>query len=195
MRIITISGKAGHGKDTSAQLLKEQLEENGHRVLITHYADLLKYICRQCLCWNGKKDTAGRELLQYVGTEVVRERKPDFWVNFVADIVELFPDMWDFVLIPDCRFPNEINVLKRRGIDTVHLRVVRPGYQSLMTSQQQAHPSETALDNTKPDFYLQNDGTLDGLRKNIADLLPHLDHSRAIIYGQGECHESINDFV
>ena len=45
MKVITISGKAQNGKDTTAGLLKAALEADGYKVLITHYADLLKYIC------------------------------------------------------------------------------------------------------------------------------------------------------
>ena len=49
MKVITISGKAQNGKDTTAGLLKSALEADGYKVLITHYADLLKYICKQFL--------------------------------------------------------------------------------------------------------------------------------------------------
>ena len=45
-KVICISAKARHGKDTAAEILKEYLEHKGQRVLITHYADLLKFICR-----------------------------------------------------------------------------------------------------------------------------------------------------
>ena len=40
MKVITISGKAQNGKDTTAGLLKAALEADGYKVLITHYADL-----------------------------------------------------------------------------------------------------------------------------------------------------------
>lgn len=45
MKIIAISGKAQHGKDTTAEFLKSELETHGYKVQIAHYADLLKYIC------------------------------------------------------------------------------------------------------------------------------------------------------
>lgn len=37
MKIVCISGKAQHGKDTTAKLLEEILEAQGNRVLIAHY--------------------------------------------------------------------------------------------------------------------------------------------------------------
>ena len=60
MKILAISGKAQHGKDTFAKLLADNLKEKGNNVLVTHYADLLKYICENFFEWNGEKDEAGR---------------------------------------------------------------------------------------------------------------------------------------
>ena len=78
VKVICISAKAQHGKDTSAAILKEIYEANGKRVLITHYADLLKYICKNFFGWNGEKDDYGRTLLQQVGTNIVCAKQPDF---------------------------------------------------------------------------------------------------------------------
>ena len=46
MKIITVSGKARHGKDFTANAIADILKGKGNKVLITHYADLLKFICR-----------------------------------------------------------------------------------------------------------------------------------------------------
>lgn len=164
MRILAISGKARHGKDTFAEYVKERLEQDGHSVLITHYADLLKYICCKFFGWDGKKDDEGRVLLQKIGTDVVRVQKPNFWVNFLIDILDMFPNEWEYVLIPDCRFPNEIIRFVQFGFDITHIRVVRPGFASPLTKEQRMHESETALDKTKPDYAIINDGTLEDLR-------------------------------
>lgn len=169
MKVIAVSGHARHGKDTVAKILQEQLEADGNKVLITHYADLLKYICTTFFGWDGEKDERGRTLLQYVGTDVVRKKEPNFWVDFVADILCYFNNYWDFVIIPDTRFPNEFNRLKERGLDVVHLRVIRPDFVSPLTAEQQAHPSETALDNTEPDYRIINSGSLEALKAKITE--------------------------
>ena len=67
MQVIVISGKAQHGKDTTAGFLKDALEADGYPVLIAHYGDLVKYVCKMYLGWNGEKDEYGRSLLQYAG--------------------------------------------------------------------------------------------------------------------------------
>ena len=66
MKVICISGKARHGKDTLAGILKTHLEDQGNKVLIAHFGDLVKYICEKFFDWNGQKDEEGRTLLQYV---------------------------------------------------------------------------------------------------------------------------------
>ncbi|MDD5022195.1 MAG: hypothetical protein PHR82_08740 [Endomicrobiaceae bacterium] len=167
MKVIVISGKAQHGKDTTAGYLKDALSNDGKRVLITHYGDLVKYVCTKFFDWDGVKDDKGRTLLQFVGTDIVRTKKPDYWVDFVCDIVELFSNQWDYVLIPDCRFPNEVEKCKERGLDTLHIRVTRPNFDNGLTPKQKAHASEVALDDYKPDIKLINDGSLDELQARI----------------------------
>ena len=86
--IIPISGKAQHGKDTAAKILKEKLEDEGYRVLIMHYADYLKFGCTTYLGWDGQKDDYGRTLLQQVGTNQMRHQYPDFWVENVCKWID-----------------------------------------------------------------------------------------------------------
>lgn len=180
MRIVAISGKAQHGKDTTAMLLKQELEAGGYKVLLIHYADLLKYMCKKFFGWDGQKDDEGRHILQHVGTDVVRKKKPDFWVDFVVSVIELFPDEWDYVLIPDCRFPNEIECLKATGQDVVHLRVCRDNFDSTLSAEQQKHPSETALDHVEPDYYIRNSGSLQDLHEALIQWLADINGGHQI---------------
>jgi hypothetical protein len=170
MRVLCISGKAQHGKDTSANILQGFLEDSGAKVKIIHYADLLKFICKSWFDWDGAKDDYGRTLLQRVGTDTVRAKEPDYWVAFVCNFLKLFPDEWDYVIIPDCRFPNEVNMMKA-NFDTIHLRVNRPNFNSPLTEEQQKHISETALDHVAPDLWIENTGTKSDLRSYIIHLL------------------------
>lgn len=169
MKVILVSGKAQNGKDTVASMLREKLTSDNHSVLLTHYADLLKYICRNYFGWDGNKDEKGRQMLQYVGTDVIRKQNPTLWVDFVAMMLKYFHENWDYVIIPDCRFPNEVTTMVENGFDTVHLRVVRPNFESPLTEEQQKHPSETALDDTVPDFYIENTGTLEELEATTSN--------------------------
>lgn len=167
-QIILISGKAQHGKDTTAMFLTEALMSMPFGSSKTvHYGDLLKYICSTFFDWNGAKDQAGRSLLQYVGTDVVRKKQPDYWATFLADMIGFFGKAWDYIIIPDTRFPNEISIWYDRGYEVTHVRVMRPGYDANLTSDQQGHVSETALDTVPPDLIVMNDGTLEDLKEKV----------------------------
>ena len=172
MKIICISGKALAGKDTSAGIIKKIIEEKEKSVLIIHNADLLKYICKSIFEWDGNKDEHGRTLLQHIGTDIIRKQRPDFWVKFVTDIVNIFHDNWDYVLIPDCRFPNEIDYLRSNTNHRVyHFRVERPNFDNGLSEEQKNHPSETSLDGVEPDINIINDGTIDDLKNKLFDLV------------------------
>lgn len=167
MKVICISGKAGHGKDTAARFLKDQLELGENRVLITHYGDLVKYVCKTFFNWDGQKNEAGREMLQTIGTDIIRNEDPDYWVRFVADMLGFFESAWDYVLIPDCRFLNEIEYLINSGFHVTHMRIIRDNYVSNMPEEQQNHISETALDDYQPDIYVHNSGYLGEFYDNL----------------------------
>lgn len=165
---ICISGKAQSGKDTLAALLRDELIARGYEVLIIHQADLLKFICKAFFNWNGEKDEAGRTLLQHVGTDIIRKIDPNFWVDFINKITCYFECVWDYIIIPDTRFPNEIERLKTINTNVFHIRINREGFTSALTKQQQEHPSETALDGVKSDFNIDNNKDIGGLRAAVA---------------------------
>lgn len=167
MKVIEISGKAQNGKDTVANMIQERLVLDGYKVLVTHFGDLLKYICRTFFEWDGNKNKEGRHLLQYVGTDIIRERVPNYWVDFVTSILSFFKSEWDYVIIPDARFPNEITKLVDCGFEVTHVRVVRSNFESPLAQEQQKHISETALDDTIPDSYIYNDSTLVELNSSV----------------------------
>lgn len=166
MQVCCISAKARHGKDTAALLLKHYLETKGKRVLITHYADLVKFICTNYFNWDGKKDEKGRSLLQYVGTDIVASQCPTFWVDFIVNILKFFENEWDYVLIPDCRYPIEAQQIAKY-FDSVILRVERSNFENDLTPAQKQHTSETAMDNYSFDYLIYNDSDLAAFEKKL----------------------------
>jgi hypothetical protein len=174
--VVTIGGPAQNGKDTTAGILKARLEQPdmNKKVLLIHHADLLKDMAKSLFGWDGKKDEKGRTLLQYMGTDVVRKKRPDYWVEHILSLLDLFDEEWDFVLIPDSRFPNEIDAYKDAGYNTRYVRVVRPGYDNGLTPEQLAHPSETALNNYPTDIVVVNDGNLEQLTIKVDSLAKEL---------------------
>lgn len=170
MIILCIAGRAGSGKDTVAKILDGILTEQYHkRVLVAHYADLVKYVAKTFFDWDGIKDVEGRTLLQHIGTDVVREKDEDFWVQFLANMLYFFYGQWDFVLLPDFRFPNEFSFLNeylRPGYEVFSVKVDRE-FPSALTPEQRAHASETALKGFEFDYYIDNNGTYEDLNKQM----------------------------
>lgn len=166
-KVICLSGKAGCGKDTVAGMMTDILREQGYSVHIISYAGVLKYICKEHLGWNGQKDEAGRSLLQKVGTDIIRAKNQTFFVEFVLNLLTFFGDWWDYVIIPDCRFKNEIGHLRMNGIDVTHFYVNRRNMNSKLNAEQQSHPSETEMDGVMPDFYINNYAGLPELEKTV----------------------------
>lgn len=166
MKVCCISAKARHGKDTAAELIKEYLEYRGQRVLITHFADLLKFICTKFFGWDGNKDEKGRTLLQYIGTDVVGAKKPEYWAEFIVSILKMFENEWDYVLIPDCRYPIEVSTVKD-NFETIVLRIERTDFDNGLTEEQKKHPSEVDMDNYDFDVVLLNNGDLESFKDKM----------------------------
>lgn len=167
MNVILISGRAGAGKDTFAGYLKETLEALDQNVLITHYADPLKQLCRDWLNWDGQKDEYGRALLQRVGTDMIRKHDPDFWVEYTSSLLKYLEGEWDTVIIPDTRFPNEVLIPKQKFPNAVYIHIDRPdGFVNHLTGALREHISERALPSTEApaDYTIQNDAGLDDLK-------------------------------
>ena len=197
MIAITISGKAESGKDTFAIALKDILEKEGKKIIIIHYADYLKFVAKQYFNWSGQKDVVGRGILQTVGTEMVRSRSPDFWVNAVTNLLEAVEDRFDFALIPDARFINEIEVIKGK-FETVTVKVVRLNYENSLTEEQRKHLSETELDEYSFDYVVEAESgahnlfysalefsKLISLTKKVKNFLTLVEMAKNII-GKGE---------
>lgn len=165
MKVICLSGKAQHGKTTAANCLLDYYKKTGYKVLFTNYGDLLKYIAKAFFNWNGEKDEAGRTLLQSLGDKF-RNYDRDYFVKFIVDVLKANLEKWDAVLIGDCRFPNEIEIMKK-NFDTVAVRVDRGDFTGGLTDEQREHISETALDNYDFDYVIKNDGSKDDFEEKI----------------------------
>lgn len=179
---IILSGKSGSGKDMTAQFMKEELAKHGQKALVIHYADAVKWFCRDFLDWDGKKDEVGRTLLQMVGTDIVRAKHPNFWVGIVVGLIQAFEPYKDFdvAIIPDARFPNEVNISLENLKNCVSVRIERKNADGTdwinptLTEDQRNHPSETSLDCFAFDYVIHNDEGLDTLRESAITVLKDL---------------------
>lgn len=173
-KIINIAGQAQHGKTSVANILKEILEKRGKRVLIINYADYLKFICKEYFGWDGTKSEAGRGILQKIGTDIVRQRDPGFWVLALGDFVDVFGRDFDFILTSDCRFKNEAEYFKSE-YKTFNVKVSRNNFDNGLTEEQKNHPSERDLDDYNFDYEIISDSGLDNLKQSVIWFVDVLD--------------------
>ena len=124
MKIILISGKAEAGKTTAANIIKYYLCGIGKRAAIVPYGQYVKDTAKMIFGWDGQKDENGRQLLQWWGTDVVRKKNENFWVNTVIRLAAVLDGEIDYLII----------------------RIERPGHENALNDEQRNHPSETALD-------------------------------------------------
>ena len=178
---IILSGKSGSGKDMMAQFMKEELAKYGKKALVIHFADAVKWFCRDFLDWDGKKDETGRTLLQTVGTDIVRAKHPNFWTGIVVGLIQAYEpfDNFDIAIIPDARFENEVNISLENLKNCVSVRIERtvngePWVNPTLTEEQRKHPSETSLDVFAFDYVIHNDEGLDVLRESAQAILEDL---------------------
>jgi hypothetical protein len=161
-KIIAFAGRKQSGKTTCSEFVANIFEGSLLGISrVYNFADPLKKdICmnilglshEQCYgtdiqknefvnCyWNGKQLTA-REVMQFVGTNIFRTMQNNVWAD--ATIKKILSEKMDLALIADCRFPNEVDVVKKVG--GIVIKLNRNPFNS-------DHASETALDQTHYDY-------------------------------------------
>lgn len=100
-----------------------------------------------------------REVMQFVGTEVFRKMYNNVWAQSTVNRI-LLDDPMHLAVITDCRFPNEVEAVRRAGGKIIRLtRNPNPA---------DTHESETALDKDKYDWN-NFDAIIDNHRMTISE--------------------------
>lgn len=171
MKVVLINGPYGAGKDTFGNILQEQCFGLGRqRVLHINFADWVKDACRRYLNWNGDKTTeAGRSLLQYFATDLVRTNDPDYWGDVVARLCWAVRNEYDLVIVADFRFPNEydcfLKLFSPEDILTIHIDRDMPA-----DKETRHHISENSLKDFVFDYYIDNNGPISNLEDSAVEI-------------------------
>jgi hypothetical protein len=202
--IVGICGFIGSGKDTIADYLV-----NFHEFRRESFANTLKDAVSSVFGWDRTmlegRTKAAREwreqidswwssrleipnltprwILQYWGTEVCRKGfHDDIWI---ASLENKIRNSKDDIVISDCRFPNEIDAIRRLGgkIFWVQRGPLPEWYKIALRANQghnQAvqelkllgiHSSETSWVGTEFDEIIDNNGTIDNLYDQVKSLI------------------------
>ena len=150
LTVILLSGKQGSGKSTTAALLVQKLQASGHLAGTAKFAGVLYSLhdhIRDTMRGLGiTRPEKDGKLLQILGTEWGRDTiDRNVWVRALEGVLQ---DHRGYVVIDDCRFPNELFALPRAQTLSVrlecpsHIRKERCG----AWRDTDTHSSETALD-------------------------------------------------
>ena len=173
--LIGVCGKAGAGKDTigdyfikNYQFQKIALADPIKRlvkdvfVLDDNTVHDRVFREQELADWPG---WSVRKLLQYIGTELFREKIDDaIWVKSLWRRVQNNPDI-NYVVC-DIRFPNELQYFKDQG-QFISIKVTRPGFNGSVGLS--GHASE-AYD-LKGDIEIVNDGDIESLYNKLDDIV------------------------
>lgn len=207
--IIGICGFIGSGKDTAADYLV-----NSHGFRRESFANSLKDAVAAVFNWDRemlegrtKQSREWREqvdpwwserlkmpnltprwILQYWGTDVLRRTfHDDIWI---AALENKLRNSQDNIVISDCRFPNEIEAIRRQGGKIIWIkRGTLPDWYKYAVDanlgpahigwalgkeylqRHQIHPSETSWVGTDFDSEIDNNGTVDQLFTQLKSLV------------------------
>lgn len=176
--IFLISGKARNGKDTTAAMVKEYYENNGKKVINLQYSSYIKEYAKKISDWDGSEETKPRELLQLLGTEVIRQKiDPLFFVDAIIKDMKVYSYFFDVIVVSDVRTPEEIDCPKESFKNVFSFNVRRTNFDTSLTGNEQKHYTEIALDNyEKFDYIVLNDGTIEELKDKVNKILEGITH-------------------
>ncbi len=208
-KVLAICGLQGAGKDTAADKLIEIAKSKGLKVGKMAFADRLKDMIavlfdlpRDQLAgftpesriwreeplpkWSKRigKPITPRYLLQYFGTELLREQFCDtIWIDCLMDSIEK-SDL-DMIIVTDCRYPNEMKSLIDNGGKIIEIKRHTPDwYYEVLNNPKYIpdgiHKSEyewiRPLNCLKDEYHFEinNNGTIDELFEKIDNIYEKL---------------------
>ena len=172
MKIILLGGKANSGKDTAAEFIDEYYRSRGLDVVNIQIASYLKMYAKNIAKWDGDNETKPRQLLQDLGTELIRKQIDQyFFIKRIIQDIDIYSRYFDVITISDGRLPEEFASIKLAYPETVTVHVTRPGFESRLTKDQKAHVTESLVDTIEYDLDIVNDGTIDDLQKQCIELV------------------------
>lgn len=166
--LIGLAGLAGSGKDTVAKFLTDYEK--------IAFADPLKESCKILFNLSDKqlsdrtlKETVDsrygkspRQLMQLVGTDILRRIDPDLFVERARERIEMIGGN---VIISDVRFENECKMIKEKG--GIIINIVR----NIDLIESHKHESENQNIKKYFDYVIENDGTIEELEGKIRGIV------------------------
>ncbi|MBR4316369.1 MAG: hypothetical protein IKP65_05335 [Alphaproteobacteria bacterium] len=177
IKLIGLAGVSGSGKDTLAELVKNEYERMA-------FADSLKNICIEYLglsyddayTQEGKKKfnnfwgMTNREILQKIGTDAMRNGfHNEVWTKMLElKIIKALKENKK-IIITDCRFDNEAALVEKLG--GIVMKIERKNMESNLNESEKNHVSEKGLEEKYISSIILNDRDISNLKNEFHNKL------------------------
>ena len=108
MKVYLIAGRARSGKTQTAKILKELLEKENRKVVITEYSKYIKLFAKDFLGWDMISEPKPRAFLQEMGEYVRHLNKDTYFTERMKEDLNIYSHFVDDVIISDDRMPKEL---------------------------------------------------------------------------------------
>ena len=166
-KIIIISGKASSGKSLVGNIIKKNI----NNTVLLAYADYLKMYAKNIAGWDGSEDTKPRELLQQLGVELIKTKIDDnMLIKRIIEDIKVYSYFYDYIVITDARFPNEIESIKNEFDNVISIRVNRNIYS--LEKKYQNHSTETGMNEyNNYDYIINNNDDIKALELKVMEVV------------------------
>ena len=175
-RIIVIAGKARSGKNTIADIISKLYKKENKKVIISPYTKYLKLYIKDI---TGKYDDLNkpRTMLQQLGIEIIKEKlkKDTLLISRQLDDIDIYSYYFDIIIIPDVRFPSEIEVLKKKYKNVTTIKVIT-SRENFLNSEEKQHITETSLDSYNNFDYIINNDDINELEIELKNIFNNKDN-------------------
>ena len=173
-KIILIAGKARSGKSTLSEYLKKEYEKENKKVIISPYTKYLKKYIEEITEEKIDENNKPRELLQKLSSDLIKPLLgTDFFIKRQLEDIKIYAYFKDVIIIPDVRFPKEIEDLKKEYNNIVTIGIKRKEENDL-TEEQKKDITETSLDNYNNYDYLIENNNID-LKKEAQRIIKKIE--------------------
>ena len=121
--------------------------------------------------WDGSEDTKPRELLQQLGVELIKNNiNENMLINRIIEDIKVYSYFYDYIVITDARFPNEIESIKKEFDNVISVRINRNIYN--LDKKYQNHSTETGMDEyNNYDYVIDNNSDLKALEIKVMEVV------------------------
>lgn len=174
--IILIAGKARSGKGETAKIFEREFSKMKKKIVLSPYTKYLKRYIYEITGEYRDDEKKPRDLLQTLSSELIKKKLKNqtFFIQRQLEDIAFYQYFMDVVIVPDVRFKEEIEEIKKHFSNVISIGINRKDYISTLTQAQQEDITEISLDHYKEyDYFIENT-SLEELEQEVLKIIEEL---------------------